>query len=253
MPALVMNCLAPSITQPSSSSLARVRTLPASEPASGSVRPKAPSFLPAQRSGMQALLLLLAAEQVDRLRAQRRVRAHRDRHRRVDARELLDRERVGERVAARRRRTPPGTGCPSARARRAWPRSRTGSASRGRAPPRRADLALGEIADGAADQLVVVGEIEVHAGNVSNDHSKFERSFGTLRRVPTRPTRPALRERYDRRRAEVVEGAARVFAERGYDQTSVPELAEAPRPRRRQPLPLLRRQGAAAAARSATS
>jgi len=36
-----------------------------------------------------------------------------------------------------------------------------------------------------------------------------------------------MRERYDRRRAEVVLGAARVFAERGYDQTSVPELAEA--------------------------
>jgi len=45
--------------------------------------------------------------------------------------------------------------------------------------------------------------------------------------VSARPTRPALRERYDRRRAEVVLGAARVFAERGYDQTSVPELAEA--------------------------
>ena len=36
-----------------------------------------------------------------------------------------------------------------------------------------------------------------------------------------------MRERYDRRRAEVVLAAARVFAERGYDQTSVPELAEA--------------------------
>lgn len=36
-----------------------------------------------------------------------------------------------------------------------------------------------------------------------------------------------MRERYDRRRAEVVLGAARVFAERGYDQTSVPDLAEA--------------------------
>ncbi len=45
--------------------------------------------------------------------------------------------------------------------------------------------------------------------------------------MSSRPTRPALRERYDRRRAEVVLGAARVFAERGYDQTSVPELAEA--------------------------
>ena len=45
--------------------------------------------------------------------------------------------------------------------------------------------------------------------------------------MAARPTRPALRERYDRRRAEVVLGAAAVFAERGYDQTSVPELAEA--------------------------
>ncbi len=45
--------------------------------------------------------------------------------------------------------------------------------------------------------------------------------------MSARPSRPALRERYDRRRAEVVLGAARVFAERGYDQTSVPELAGA--------------------------
>jgi TetR/AcrR family transcriptional regulator, cholesterol catabolism regulator len=64
-------------------------------------------------------------------------------------------------------------------------------------------------------------------GNVSNDRSNFECSFGSVPRVSSRPTRPALRERYDRRRAEVVLGAARVFAERGYDQTSVPELAEA--------------------------
>ena len=44
--------------------------------------------------------------------------------------------------------------------------------------------------------------------------------------VATRPIRPALRERYDRRREEIVGDAARVFAERGYDQTSVPDLAE---------------------------
>jgi AcrR family transcriptional regulator len=43
--------------------------------------------------------------------------------------------------------------------------------------------------------------------------------------VTTRPTRPALRERYDRRRGEVVAGAARVFARRGYAETSVAELA----------------------------
>jgi AcrR family transcriptional regulator len=40
------------------------------------------------------------------------------------------------------------------------------------------------------------------------------------------PTSPALRERYDRRQAEVVTAAAHVFAERGYDQTSIQELSE---------------------------
>jgi len=45
--------------------------------------------------------------------------------------------------------------------------------------------------------------------------------------VATRPTRPALRERYDRRRQEVLLGAARVFARHGYDQTAMPDLAEA--------------------------
>ena len=45
--------------------------------------------------------------------------------------------------------------------------------------------------------------------------------------VPTPPTRPALRERYDRRQQRVVVAAARLFAERGYDQTSVQELTEA--------------------------
>ena len=51
VPALVMNCLAPLITHSPSSRTARVRTLPASDPASGSVRPKAPSRAPEHRSG----------------------------------------------------------------------------------------------------------------------------------------------------------------------------------------------------------
>ncbi|HEY2636389.1 MAG TPA: TetR/AcrR family transcriptional regulator [Solirubrobacteraceae bacterium] len=44
--------------------------------------------------------------------------------------------------------------------------------------------------------------------------------------MAARPTRPALRERYDRRRADVVQAAARAFAAHGYDQTSISDLAE---------------------------
>jgi AcrR family transcriptional regulator len=43
----------------------------------------------------------------------------------------------------------------------------------------------------------------------------------------TRPIRPALRERYDRRQDELVAAAARAFADRGYDQTTMAQLAEA--------------------------
>ncbi len=43
--------------------------------------------------------------------------------------------------------------------------------------------------------------------------------------MASRPTRPALRARYDRRREEAVQQAAEVFARRGYDQTSMQELA----------------------------
>lgn len=41
-----------------------------------------------------------------------------------------------------------------------------------------------------------------------------------------RPARAALGERYDRRQADVVQAAAAVFAEHGYERTSVAELAE---------------------------
>jgi AcrR family transcriptional regulator len=43
----------------------------------------------------------------------------------------------------------------------------------------------------------------------------------------TRPSRPALRERYDRKQQQVVVEAARVFARQGYDQTTMQELADA--------------------------
>jgi AcrR family transcriptional regulator len=44
--------------------------------------------------------------------------------------------------------------------------------------------------------------------------------------VASRPSRPALRERYDRKRSDVVQRAAAVFAARGYDQTTVQDLAD---------------------------
>ncbi|HLH64394.1 MAG TPA: TetR/AcrR family transcriptional regulator [Solirubrobacteraceae bacterium] len=43
--------------------------------------------------------------------------------------------------------------------------------------------------------------------------------------MATRPMRPQLRARYDRRRDELVRQAARTFARRGYDQTTMQELA----------------------------
>jgi AcrR family transcriptional regulator len=43
--------------------------------------------------------------------------------------------------------------------------------------------------------------------------------------VALRPTRPALGERYDRRRQQFVNQGAKVFAKRGYDQTTMQELA----------------------------
>jgi TetR/AcrR family transcriptional regulator, cholesterol catabolism regulator len=43
--------------------------------------------------------------------------------------------------------------------------------------------------------------------------------------VSIRPTRPALRQRYDRRQQQVVYKAAKVFARQGYDQTTMQELA----------------------------
>ncbi len=52
VPAFVMNIFSPSTThEPSGCSTARVRVLPASDPASGSVSPKAASPRPLHRSG----------------------------------------------------------------------------------------------------------------------------------------------------------------------------------------------------------
>ncbi len=45
--------------------------------------------------------------------------------------------------------------------------------------------------------------------------------------MPTPPTRPALRAKYDARRADVVATAAGVFAARGYHATTIDDLIEA--------------------------
>jgi TetR/AcrR family transcriptional regulator, cholesterol catabolism regulator len=42
-----------------------------------------------------------------------------------------------------------------------------------------------------------------------------------------RPDRPKLRDRYDRKQQQVVRDAAKLFAERGYNQTTIQDLAEA--------------------------
>jgi len=45
--------------------------------------------------------------------------------------------------------------------------------------------------------------------------------------LPSPPTRPALRARFEARRREVIDTAAKLFAERGYDGTSISELTAA--------------------------
>ncbi len=45
--------------------------------------------------------------------------------------------------------------------------------------------------------------------------------------MATPPTRPRLRERYEGRRSEVIRAAAKLFAERGYDRTTMQDLADA--------------------------
>jgi AcrR family transcriptional regulator len=45
--------------------------------------------------------------------------------------------------------------------------------------------------------------------------------------VPSPPTRPALRSRYDHRRKLVIDASARVFASKGFHATSIQDLVEA--------------------------
>jgi AcrR family transcriptional regulator len=74
--------------------------------------------------------------------------------------------------------------------------------------------------------LSLIIKRKVHGrATIANLRSKFERKFGKVGAVSVRPTRPALRLRYDRRQQQVVYQAAKVFARQGYDQTTMQELA----------------------------
>ena len=161
-----MNCLAPSITHSPSSSRARVRVLPASEPASGSVRPKAASLRPRAQLGQPLGLLLVGPPEVDRHRPERGVGGHRDADRGVDAGQLLDREGVGERVGPAaavllRERDPhqPELAQLARRSRRGSASSRSSSSATG------ATSCARELAHGVAQQPLLVGEVEVHGSD----------------------------------------------------------------------------------------
>jgi TetR/AcrR family transcriptional regulator, cholesterol catabolism regulator len=79
---------------------------------------------------------------------------------------------------------------------------------------------------------MLVAEVEVHLSKIPNLRSNFEQPFGfslplPAMPVPSPPTRPALRAKFEARRREVVATAAKLFAERGYDATSMSELTQA--------------------------
>ena len=171
-----------------SRSSARVCVAPASEPAPGSVSPNAASLRPAARSGSHSLLLLLGAEHEDRHRPERRVRRDGDRDGGVDPRQLLDRDRVGERVAA---------GAAVLLRDRDAHEPELGHALDDLVREAvlgvellgdRGDLRLGELAHGAPEQLVLVGQVVAQA--VAHGVEREAASSAT-RRTP-KPVAPAF-------------------------------------------------------------
>ena len=159
-------------------------------------QPERPQALSGAQPRQPLELLLLVAVEIDRLGPKRGVRAQGDRHRRVDPRELLDDEGVGERVAAT-----------ATVLLREWHPHQTEPAELGddlvgeRLGPvellgHGRHLALGELPHGGPDQLVIGREVEVH-----------DRAFSQLSRpsmLPGAPRppdpRPAQPRAHDRQR-----------------------------------------------------
>ena len=163
VPAFVMKIFEPSTTHSPSRSSARVRVAPASEPAFGLGEPERGEPL-ARREPRQPLLLLrLVAEEVDRHRAERRVRRDGDRDGRVDARQLLDRDRVRDGV---------GAGAAVLLGDRDAHQPELGELRDELVREAllavellgdRRDARLGEVAHRAPEQLLLVGQLVVHA------------------------------------------------------------------------------------------
>ena len=102
VPEFVMKVFWPSITHScvASSSVARVRVAPRVRARLGLGEPERAEHLARDHRHEVLLLLRLGAGVEERRRAEAHARFERDRHRRVDARELLDREAVREVVGA---------------------------------------------------------------------------------------------------------------------------------------------------------
>ena len=163
VPAFVMKIFEPFTTHCPSRSSAVVRALAASEPAPGSVRPKAASLLARCEVGKPLPLLLLGAVEEDRHRPERGVRGHRDRDRRVDPRQLLDGDAY-ESVSAPAPPYSSGKGMPIRPS-----SASSATSSYGKRCSRSSSAATGatrcsrELADGRADELVLGREVEVHS------------------------------------------------------------------------------------------
>ena len=112
------------------------------------------------------------------------------------------------------------------------------------------DLVAGEVPDQLLDRPVVVGQQEVHAAHRIDAAFKYRMFVQSCYRsgMPAPPTRPVLRQRWDRRADELVEAAAARFAAHGRRRDVDGRARSGAGHRRRRRLPLLRRQGGAAAA-----
>ena len=162
VPLLVMNCLEPLIIQWSSVERRRRPRVAGVRAGLGLGQPERAQRLPGAQPRHPLALLLLGAEGVERPGAEADVGGHRDGHAGVDARELLDHERVAQVVGA----APAvllGVGDPHQPELAELLDDRVGKALGAvELLGHRLDLARGEVAREVADGLLLVAEVEVH-------------------------------------------------------------------------------------------